>query len=223
VDVVRLHLDPERKGESFTSLPPVVTLRSLPGEAPRSTRATLRWTGADTLALEVPLGGTETALTTVDVPGYGPMALPPVCLPYSPEFNPDHGERGLQTLEKLSRATGGKERLEPAGIWQDMPRHLRFVPMTRWLLAAVLVLLLLEVLERRTGLLRVPRRRAGGLPAPHQPDAPARDPHKPGAPATGTGAEEKRETPAASPALTEQAGVVEAMRKARKRLQGRTD
>jgi hypothetical protein len=157
VNVVQLHLDPERKGESFTSLPGAVTLRSLQGEAPRTARANLRWTGADTLAIEVPLGGTETTLTTVEVPGYGPVALPPVCVPYSPEFKPDHNERGVQTLEKLSRSTGGKERLELATIWQDMPRQPRMMPMTRWLLAVVMALLLLEVLERRTGLLCNPR------------------------------------------------------------------
>ncbi len=119
---IQLHLDPERKTEPFTTLPQAVTLQSLQGEAPRSTPSNLRWTGADTLALEVPLTGTETTLTTVEVPGHGPVALPPVCLPYSPEFKPDHNERGLQTLEKLSRATGGKERLELASIWQDLPR-----------------------------------------------------------------------------------------------------
>ena len=130
VNQVQLHLDPERKGESFTTLPPTVTLRSQEGEVPRSTKANLRWTGADTLAIDVPLGGTETTLTTVEVPGYGPVALPPVCLPYSPEFKPDQNDRGLQTLEKLSRSTGGKERLELATIWQDMPRVPRFDSLT---------------------------------------------------------------------------------------------
>jgi hypothetical protein len=94
VNVVQLHLDPDRKGESFTSLPKVATLRSQGGDAPTVGRSTLRWTGADTLSVEVPLDSTETALTTVEVPGYGPVALPPVCLPYSPEFKPDQNDRG---------------------------------------------------------------------------------------------------------------------------------
>jgi len=227
VNVVQLHLDPERKGESFTTLPPAVTLRGLQGEAPRSTRANLRWTGADTLAIDVPLGGTETTLTTVEVPGYGPVALPPVCLPYSPEFKPDHNERGLQALEKLSRSTGGKERLELASIWQDMPRQPRLMPMTRWLLAAVLALLLLEVLERRTGLLRAPRwlswrqetEKAGvkGQMAEIRGRKPAA--------AVGDKREPlpTLETPVTSPVATEQAGVLEAMRKARQRIRRRTE
>ena len=120
VNVVQLHLDPERKGESFTNLPSAVTLRSLPGEPPRSDRATLQWTGADTLAVEVPLDGTETTLTTVEVPGYGPLALPPVCLPYSPEFKPDHNERGLQSLEKLEPL---HRRQGTAGGGRHLARH----------------------------------------------------------------------------------------------------
>lgn len=229
VNVVQLHLDPERKRESFTTLPPAVTLRSLQGEAPRSVKANLRWAGADTLAIEVPLGGPETTLTTVEVPGYGPVALPPVCLPYSPEFKPDHNDRGLQTLEKLSRSTGGKERLELASIWQDMPRLPRLIPMTRWLLAAALVLLLLEVLERRTGLLRAPRWltwRREGEKEESRKEKRAAVPRV----AVTAGAEEKREgpkpaeaPPAMNPAATEQAGVVEAMRKARQRIQRRTE
>jgi Mg-chelatase subunit ChlD/uncharacterized membrane protein len=226
INTVQLHLDPERRGESFTTLPPVVTLRSHQGEAPRATRASLRWTGADTLALEVPLDGTETALTTVEVPGYGSMALPPVCLPYSPEFKPDHNDRGLQTLEKLGRATGGKQRLELAGIWQDMPRQPRLIPMTRWLLAVVLVLLLLEVFERRTGMLRVSLRLTRRqVKEPGQKERPVILPGEPGASATGVNPPPKpAEAPAPPPpAAPEQAGVVEAMRKARQRMQRRKE
>jgi Mg-chelatase subunit ChlD len=226
VNMVQLHLDPDRKGESFTSLPPAVTLRSNQGEAPRSAKTTLRWSGADTLSLEVPLTGTETTLTTVEVPGYGPVPLPPVCLPYSPEFRPDQNERGLQTLEKLSRATGGKERLEVGTIWQDLPHQPRMLSMTRWLLAGVLVVLLLEVLERRTGLLSRPRwltlftgtereveKREKRAPVPKLPAAPTSEEPK----------EEKPKKEEPKPAATEQAGVVEAMRKARQRMRGRTE
>jgi hypothetical protein len=104
VNVVELHLDPERKGEPFAGLPKVTTLRSQAGGAPRAVKSALRWTAPDTLGVEVPLEGGETALTAVDVPGHGAVSLPPVCLPYSPEFRPAEGERGLQALERLGRA-----------------------------------------------------------------------------------------------------------------------
>jgi Mg-chelatase subunit ChlD len=229
INSVRLHLDPERKGDSFAGLPSAVTLRAeSTGGAPTPTKASLRWAGADTLALDVPLTGTETTLTTVEVPGYGPMPLPPVCLPYSPEYRPDVNGRGVESLEKLARATGGKERVDVSTVWQDMPHLPRSISLSRWLLSTVLVLLLLEVLERRTGLLRAPRwlrlRRAVAegtteRRAPRPKAAPvATQPTTAPAPVAQV---EEQPKPVEKPA--EQPGLVEAMRKARQQLRRRGD
>src|SRR5262249_6337281 len=132
--------------------PKVTTLRGQPNEAPRTDRSVLRWTGADTLSMELPLDGGETALATVDIPGHGVVALPPVCLPYSPEFKPAQSDRGLVTLERLGRATNGQERVDLPDIWKGLPRQVRLIPIGHWLLLAAVVLWLAEVLERRTGL-----------------------------------------------------------------------
>lgn len=157
---VRLHLDPEREGEPFAEAPRVTLLRSRIGQAPSVEKTTLTWTGADSLDREISLQGRETLLATVTVPGCEPVALPPVCLPYSPEFQPPEKGHGLATLEHLARATGGHERLELAGIWNELPRHVRFISIVPWLLLAAVVLLLLEVFERRSGLLSQRRRTA---------------------------------------------------------------
>jgi Mg-chelatase subunit ChlD/uncharacterized membrane protein len=173
--VVQLHLDPDRKSDPFTALPEAATLRALSEKKPRVEKSRLYWTAADTLALEVPLYGSETALTTIDIPGYGPVALPPVCLPYSPEFEPATTQAsdaaktsdispalpressrsgwGLTALERLAKTTGGKERIDLASTWKDIPKHPRLIPLSAWLLVAAIVVLLLEVLERLTGLL----------------------------------------------------------------------
>ena len=150
---VQLHLDPERQGDPFAELPRVTLLRARPGQPPEVHKTALRWTGADSLALEIALQGRDTTLATVEVPGQEPVALPPVCLPYSPEFQPAESGRGLATLERLARATGGKERVDLTGVWKELPRHVRFVSLAPWLLVAVVLLLLLEVFERRSGLL----------------------------------------------------------------------
>ena len=84
-------------------------------------------------------------MATVTVSGNEPVALPPVCLPYSPEFQPVEKGRGLVTLAHLARASGGKERLELASVWKELPRHVRLVSLAPWLLSTALVLLLLEV------------------------------------------------------------------------------
>jgi len=149
---IQLHLDPERKNQ-LAQLPAVKILRGKDDKKPQVETTHLHWTGADTLTAEVPLHGTEIVLATVEVPGHGPVPLTPVCLPYSPEFNPAQAGGGLVALERLARATGGKERLELGGIWKELPKAPRRVDIAPWLLLAAVVLLLLEILERRTGLL----------------------------------------------------------------------
>jgi Mg-chelatase subunit ChlD len=245
VNLVQLHLDPERKGDPFAGLPKVATLRGLPGQPPRTESALMRWTGADTLAIEVPIDGGETTLTTVDVPGHGPVSLSPVCLPYSPEFKPTQPDRGAVTLERLARATGGKERVELASIWQDLPRQVRQIPVGKWLVVLAVLCVLLEVFERRTlilsGLLRrrkkatsepvrreVERPAARGkapvpatlppVPAAKERTAPAGKPKEP---------EPARAAPAEAPAAVvkqeEVTGLTDALRKARQRARGRTE
>lgn len=229
VNQVQLHLDPDRRGESFTNLPSVATLHGRNGDVPVTVKANLNWAGPDTLAIDIPLTGAETSVTTIDVPGYGAVALPPVCLPYSPEFKPDSGDRGSQTLERLARATGGKERLELATIWQDLPRIPRLQSLRPWLLGVVLGLLLLEVLERRTGLLGRPRwlswRRNPS--EPEEPSArPSRSippPRKPASlPATSKVSLPEQREQQGSPER-EQSEVLEALRKARQRIQRRSE
>lgn len=235
VNRVRLHLDPDRTADPFAGTPQVRTLKARPGEGPRAEAVPLTWVGPDTLAADVPLDGDETALSTVSVPGQKPQPLAPVCLPYSPEHapaSPGAGDAGREALERLARATGGVERVELAGVWADLPRRPRSFPLAPWLLVAAAVCLLLEVLERRSGLVAhaarwVPAaaasvarfRRTRATPA--EP-APAQPP-----PVTATttaavrteAADSKPPTPA--PAPPPAGDVLDAMRKARERTRGR--
>jgi Mg-chelatase subunit ChlD len=154
---IELHLDPERDESgaatlSLNELPKVTTLRGVAGSKPSSEKAEMLWASADTLAIEVPLRGNETALPTVEVPGAGRVTLAPMALPYSPEFKPVSGEEGQSALARLAQATGGKERVELSGVWKDLPRLPRLIELTPWLLMLATVLLLIEVLERHTGL-----------------------------------------------------------------------
>jgi Mg-chelatase subunit ChlD len=234
VGLVQLHLDPERKGEPFTTLPRVNIMTARPGQTPLSKQTTLRWVGPDMLTAEVPLSGSETALATVEVPGADPVALPPVTLPYSPEFQPAEGDRGIPALERMARATGGKERVELPGAWKELPRRPRYISIAPWLLLAAVLLLVLEVLERRTGLLSrqtaslrealIPAR-AASRPAPvTAKPAVARAAH-PAPQPTPTQAKEEA-TPAAAPPIsvepTPEAGVLEAIRQAKQRRRRRS-
>jgi Mg-chelatase subunit ChlD len=225
---VRLHLDPERVGDPFTELPRITLLRSRIGLPPLVEKTTLSWTGADILDREIVLQGRETVLATVEVPGSEPVALPPVCLPYSPEFQPSESGRGLATLEHLAQTTGGKERLDLSGVWLELPRHVRLVRLAPWLLSAALVLLLVEVFERRSGLLsrrgrRVgeavsqPRERTGWFARkrsrPVLPLPPVKSSNEPPPP--------RRD--AVREATRDESAMIEALRKARERSRGRLE
>jgi hypothetical protein len=226
VNAVQLHLDPERKEEPFAGLPRVTNLHGLPGRKPEVQKMTMHWTSADTVAVEILLAGHETALATVEIPGQKPVALPPVCLPYSPEFKPVTNEMGLAALEHLGRATGGKERVELAGIWKDLPKHPRLLAIGPWLLIAALVVLLLEVLERRTGLVsrqgRLLEQTAHASAAagkhlfrkhPRLAETPPLVPPQPPE-------ETRTRRPAPAPAA-DHAGLLEALRQARQRTRGK--
>ena len=222
--VVRLHLDPERAADPFVGLPAVTALKGLPGQAPAREEGRLRWTDPDTLESRVRLAGDEVALVTVDVDGRGSQTLSPMCLPYSPEMAPAEAGRGRLTLERLARATGGRARLDVGEIWQDFPRRPRQVEITPWLLIATVVLLLVEVLERRTALVSALWRRRVSLPR-----AAAGKPRPPRKSRRSVNKQERVEaTPPAPPLPTDEVAetpepdVVDALAQARRRASRRT-
>ncbi len=150
--LIQVHLDPERKEDPFSEPPRLLTLRSSPGEPTQTEERRLAWADPDTLSVSLPLKGGQTAISTLDAPGGEPLSLSPVCLPYSPEFRPTGENEGQRNLEKMARMTGGKERIDLTGIWNDMPQTRRYLNIAPWLILLALILFLLEVLERRTGL-----------------------------------------------------------------------
>jgi Mg-chelatase subunit ChlD len=226
VSVIQLHLDPERKAEPFAGLPRVTTLRGAAGRRPEAQQVSMHWTGADTLTAEIPLHSSETSLATVEVPGQGPVRLAPVCLPYSPEFKPAEAGGGPAALARLARATGGKERVEVAGIWKDLPKHPRLIPIGHWLLLAAVAVLLLEVLERRTGMLS----RGGKLVWDAEREVVAKGKRSlwkrsrpaPAAASPQPAASPKVKEPVPAP-TAEKGGMLDALRQARQRGRDRTE
>ncbi len=146
---ISLQLDPERTSASVVDAPAVTTLFGAPGLAPVVTKSKMRWITPDELEVELPMRGDETYLSSVDVPGGGRVSLPAVRLPYSPEYAPNANDAGRKTLERLARATGGRERMTASEVWQDLARKRQPVPLTGWLIALAVLLLLFETIERR--------------------------------------------------------------------------
>ncbi len=227
---IQLHLDPERdqrEAAAPNELPKVTTLRGVAGAKPAGEKAEMRWASADTLEVEIPLRGNETALSTVEVPNAGRVTLAPVTLPYSPEFKPVSSEEGQVALARLAQATGGKERIELSGVWKDLQRQPRLIGLAPWLLMLAILLLLIEVFERYTGLIT-----GWALPAMKRERAPISEPKavelkRPrtviAAKASEPIAPQSDEQPAESKAeQAEPAAILDALRQARQQAKERT-
>jgi hypothetical protein len=174
---VQLHLDPERKADPFSNLPQVKVLHGVPGAAPTKSTVALGWKNADLLEAAIPITGRETVLNTVEIAGQQAVTLPPVCLPYSPEYAPDQPGRGAAALAQIAATTGGKDRVEIPKIWGELPVKSRYVELAPWLLVVAAALFLLEVFERRTGgvsKLVLARRNAGTTPAQAEAETPVK-------------------------------------------------
>ena len=80
----------------------------------------------------------------------GPYALPfgPVASGVDPEWNFDLAR--VAELQNVARLSGGGERIDLSKIW-DSPRQEEFNGIRAWLLAALLVVFLVEVLVTRLG------------------------------------------------------------------------
>ena len=95
---------------------------------------TMQWKTADLLEAVVPVRGQETVLATAEIPGLKAVSLPPVCLPYSPEFAPEQAGKGREALEKLAGISGGQERANLAALWQALPAQPQFIELTPWVI-----------------------------------------------------------------------------------------
>jgi Mg-chelatase subunit ChlD len=245
VCVVQLHLDPERAADPFSTLPRVRILQGLTGTAPTKDLASLQWKTADLLESTIPMTGGATVLNTVEIPGQTPVALPPVCLPYSPEFAPDQPGRGAGTLARIARTTGGRELIEIPDIWATLPTRPQYVELMPWLLVIAVLLFLAEIFERRTGWLsRLARARKPAAAVPEAEGAPprsaavgwmsalqrqlARTARQSRAPARNASAGPRAPQPPAKPAASTPAAApaavdnLDALRKARERASRRT-
>jgi Mg-chelatase subunit ChlD len=145
---IELHLDPDRENNPFSVMPVVSSIVEAGMQEQPARKTEFSWKNADTLTAEIPLSGDEVLFHALKVGGKR-VSLPPTCLPYSPEFTPAPVAEGRLALESLARISGGKERISPAEIWRDIPAHRQMVDISAGFFVLALLLLLLEVAERR--------------------------------------------------------------------------
>ncbi len=198
----------------------VETLRHQPGLPPRSERLPLPWRTADTMAIDIPLTGGETLLSTVAYPDGRTESLPPVCLPYSPEHAPAAGADGAAVLAALAEATGGTQLADVGSVWEAIPRGRRHVPLAPFFYLLAALLFLFEVFERRTGWLDSRLRRRVTPPPAAASDAQLQTPSEPATvgrvPEFSTPATTRASEPA--PVPSEESPLARAKRRARERI-----
>jgi hypothetical protein len=144
VGTIDVELAPEHEG------PPPARAWLMSGDG-ESKPIALRWSGPRSLSASFPAQSGKLYQAVVESPGTSPIELPPATLPYSPELALRSGDdAGEDVLTQLARATGGgsfasvddlqRVRATPG----DAER-----PLTPWLAAALLLLLLLDIAHRR--------------------------------------------------------------------------
>jgi von Willebrand factor type A domain len=203
--IVRVELDPARArggaDDVRAAAASVVSPDARPGGTPD--RLTLAWVDDNTLEARFPVQKPGLYLGAVQLGDGKVVALAPLTLPYSPEFEPraDPGE-GLATLREMARLTGGVDRT----AWDDVfsVRGLRDRQIRDLVVPLALALLLVHVIEiagrrlllfaaaqtwlRTLRVPRLPRRRRHGpaVPetavAPETTAAPLPEPPRPDAP-----------------------------------------
>jgi len=85
---------------------------------------------------------------------------PVLSLPYSPEYTARTDKReGKDILANLAAISGGAERIDLSGVFQNPPRSPRMVHLLPWLMLAAIILSLMEIAERRLSLTELLRRK----------------------------------------------------------------
>jgi Mg-chelatase subunit ChlD len=151
--VVTLELD-EKRAKVAGAMPAPTLMLVPPGDERSTVRPVpFQWRGPATLEARYRLSEAGTFRGVVTSGGKILSEVPAITLPYSPEFMPRAGlPTGRETLVELSEIAQGKERTGVEGLYLDAPRSARLRTLVPWLLAASVIVLVVEVGGRRLAL-----------------------------------------------------------------------
>jgi Mg-chelatase subunit ChlD len=144
--IVRLELDPDRPRDASARARAPVAAIVPPGDTAQPQRLPLSWSGEHTLEARFPLQNTGVYVGAVETAPGQVLPLPPLSLPYSPEFEPRADpDEGRAALAELARISGGLERT----AWDDVfsTRGLRNRQVRDLIVPLAILLLCLHVVE----------------------------------------------------------------------------
>ncbi|MBF0545514.1 MAG: VWA domain-containing protein [Candidatus Riflebacteria bacterium] len=152
---VRLNLDPERWKEDYSEPPEVSLIRSEFGKKPSTEKLRMTWESANSLVAEVNLHDREVVVGCIDLRNGKKLSIPPVCLPFSPEYQSFNSSKAEFNRGKILKITSGKEKVELSSIWKDLKETPAPIPVVIFFLSLSIFLFLLEIVERRTKVLSI--------------------------------------------------------------------
>jgi Mg-chelatase subunit ChlD len=145
--IVRVELDPDRPRDGSAATRAPIAVIVPPGSGDKeSERLPLSWVGEHTLEARFALRNSGVYVGAVETAPGQVLPLPPLSLPYSPEFEPRADpEEGRATLREVARISGGTDRT----AWDDVfsTRGLRNRQVRDLVIPLALILLCLHLAE----------------------------------------------------------------------------
>ncbi len=218
---VEISLDPAREKDPWRDRPVLNAVLSRPGGEIQEHRVAFEWIAPDRMEAAIALESDAVCLPTVSWEGGRPLPLSPAVLPCSPEYLPqERGGPEASSPDTLFRMTGGRERFVPEEMWKELPVQRRLIDLTAPLVVLALILLLLEVAERRLGLFagwRDRKRRVRSAVDGGKPPVVPRRKEIRSVPAVVPDSPVPERAAPPPPASKEESDLAEALRRARKR------
>ena len=144
--IVRVELDPDRPRDASAAARTPVAVIVPPGDDAVRQRLPLSWVGEHTLEARFPVDRTGIYVGAVEAAPGQVLPLPPLSLPYSPEFEPRADpDAGRATLAEAARISGGIDRT----AWDDVfsARGLRNRQVRDLVIPLAVLLLCLHLVE----------------------------------------------------------------------------
>ncbi len=150
---ISMELDPERKREPFSASPEILVMLENKAEISKKT-IKMNWEDANRLSAKIatPLSGTVYCYILVKDPKGRKITLRAGAFqePYPQEFKPEKNpNRGRFFLEKLSKMTGGKERLSIDKIFEGASSSTASFPLWHILAVVAIFVFISEIAIRR--------------------------------------------------------------------------
>lgn len=140
-------LDPEEKKLPFTGTPRLSVLLSLPGGEVEKRTLDFTWETPDRLRAQTPLPPGATVNAALEIAGKTPLILPPALQSASAEFS----RESEKDLLSLVLSTGGRVKSRFDDMVQFLPRSQEEHPLVKELLVLAVILILVQVFCRRSG------------------------------------------------------------------------